>query len=97
MPVLFKSDDVLFTKENVLKSWIDKGIFNKVENQDQDSISVRWVVSVKVKIDVVLKKARLVARSFKEDTTYILKDSPNCFREANISYFPWFLPISGKM
>ena len=53
-----------------------------VEDLGQKCISVRWVVTEKVKGGQVVTKARLVARGFEENTSNLQKDSPTCSREA---------------
>ena len=40
---LFNLDEVKATKEKELKNWIDNGIFDREEYQDQNAISVTWM------------------------------------------------------
>ena len=53
-----------------------------MDNVGQDALSVRWVVTEKMKDNKPVIKARLVARGFEEDTLEFRKDSPTCSKEA---------------
>ena len=48
----------------------------------QRVISVRWVITDRVKNGSLATKARLVARGFEEVDTEMRKDSPTCSRES---------------
>ena len=68
-------------KMKELENWIDQNVYVEVNDNGQDAISVRWVVTPKL-IDGQWKiKARLVARGFEEDPTQFRTDSPTCMRE----------------
>ena len=82
MVVLFNNKQVAVAKRQEINNWIDNGVFESVENEGQRYISVRWVITEKVKDGITYIKARLVARGFEENTSDLKKDSPTCSREA---------------
>ena len=82
MLVLYNNSDVSDAKEKEIKNWIKNDVFEEVEDIGQNYISVRWVITEKIKEDQTTTKARLVARGFEEDSSEILKDAPTCSREA---------------
>lgn len=82
MLVLFNSDDVWSAKQSEIQNWIDNEVYEEVEDVGQRFMSVRWVVTEKLKRDEKVTKARLVARGFEEDTSKLRKDSPTCSKEA---------------
>ena len=47
--VLFNSDKVKAAKDSEMQNWIDNKVFSEVENIGQKTISVRWVVTEKIK------------------------------------------------
>lgn len=81
MMVLFNSDEVLTAKKKELENWIENDVFEEVDNDGQEVLTVRWVITEKVKNKQPVIKARLVARGFEEDTLF-RKDSPTCSKEA---------------
>ena len=80
--ILFNSNAVAIAKEKEIQNWIDNDVFDEVEDRRQKAISVRWVVTEKVREGNTVTKARLVARGFEENTTDLPKDSPTVSREA---------------
>lgn len=80
--VFFNSDEVFSAKEKEIKNWNDNGVYDEVENVGQRALSVRWVITEKVKDGGKVVKARLVARGFEEETDDLRKDSPTCSKEA---------------
>lgn len=80
--VLFASDKVYEAKVKELDNWKDNDVFVEVEDRGQRCLSVRWVITDKVKEGKNIIKARLVARGFEEDTRHIRKDSPTCSKES---------------
>lgn len=80
--VLFSSDDVSNAKESEITNWRNNNVYDEVDDSGQDAISVRWVVTEKLKGGTPIVKARLVARGFEEDTAELRKDSPTCSKEA---------------
>merc|ERR1712055_85918 len=82
MVVLFNNKQVAVAKRQEINNWIDNGVFESVENEGQRYISVRWVITEKVKDGITYIKARLVARGFEGNTSDLKKDSPTCSREA---------------
>ena len=65
-----------------IQNLADNDVFEVVEDKGQKAISVRWVITEKVKEGQVVTKAHLVARGFEENTADLQKDSPTCSREA---------------
>ena len=82
MVVLFNNNAVNLAKEKEIQSWIENNVFETVEDMGQKAITVRWVLTEKVKDGQIITKARLVARGFEENTANLKKDSPTCSREA---------------
>ena len=82
MFVFFNNHQVIQAKEKEMKNWIQNDVFEAVENKGQRYISVRWVVTEKVKEGKTITKARLVARGYEENTEHLRKDSPTCSKEA---------------
>ena len=80
--VLFNSDAVMAAKECEILNWRENDVFEEVENDGQNALSVRWVVTEKIKGGKPVTKARLVARGFEEETSNLRKDSPTCSKEA---------------
>lgn len=68
MMILFNSEEVMCAKENEIQNWRDNMVYEVVEDVGQECLSVRWVVTEKVKGGRTFVKARLVARGFEEDT-----------------------------
>ena len=56
-------------------------MYEEVEDQGQEHVSVRWVVSEKVDGENIVIKARLCARGFEEIQNF-RKDSPTCSKES---------------
>ena len=69
-------------KECEIENWQQNCVYEEVENIGQEAITVRWVVTRKIKNGKSIIKARLVARGFEENTTDLRKDSPTCSKEA---------------
>ena len=82
MLVLFNTDEVMSAKENEIENWKRNDVYEEVDDVGQKTLSVRWVVTEKIKKGKTIVKARLVARGFEEDTLDFKKDSPTCSKEA---------------
>ena len=82
MVILFNSNSVSIAKEKEIQNWKDNDVFEEAEDRNQPTISVRWVMTEKVKHGQIITKARLVARGFEENTKCLRKDYPTCSREA---------------
>ena len=82
MLVFFNSSEVTEAKQRELASWRENKVYEEVENTGQEIITVRWVVTEKIKDGKTVVKARLVARGFEENTDSLRKDSPTCSKEA---------------
>ena len=82
MIILFNSNAVSVAKEKEIQNWKENDVFEEVEDRRQKAITVRWVITEKVKYGQIVTKARLVARGFEENTENLRKDSPTCSREA---------------
>ena len=74
------NDQIKLAKQEELKNWIANDVYTEVNNQGQDTVSVRWVVTNKVVDQKVSYKARLCARGFEEEQPF-RKDSPTGSRE----------------
>ena len=56
-------------------------MFESVQNENQPTISSRWIITEKFKDGKKIVKARIVAREFEEDSSDFTKDLPSCSRE----------------
>ena len=64
-----------------IENWKSNNVFSEVDDECQETISLRWVLTEKL-IDGEWKpKARLVARGFEEDLFDHRTDSPTCSRD----------------
>ena len=75
MVVFYSTEEVMKAKEFEVQSWQENDVYEEVEDTGQEFISVRWVITEKLKDGKPVVKARLVARGF-EDTSDFRKDSP---------------------
>ena len=74
--------DVVEAKLKELENWKNNKVYNEVDNEGQNLISVRWVITEKIIDGITRMKARLVARGFEEIENHnIRKDSPTCGKE----------------
>ena len=76
------SDDIFAAKLAEMEIWKKNDVFEKVQDCGQPTISVRWVITEKMKEGSPVIKARLVARGFEEDLSGSPTDSPTCSRDA---------------
>ena len=74
---LFLVSDKAFdeAKATELKNWINMQVYDEVNDNGQEYITVKWVFSEKKSDEKVIKKARLVARGY-EELTETQTDSP---------------------
>ena len=82
MFVFYSTEEVVKAKELEVLNWQENDVYEEVEDRGQEFISVRWVITEKVKNGRPVIKARLVARGFEEDTSNLRKDSPACSKES---------------
>ena len=82
MLVLFNNEVIIAAKEQEIKNWQDNQVYTEVEDKGQPVISVRWVITEKLKNGKPVVKARLVARGFEEDSSELEKFSPTCLKES---------------
>ena len=69
--------EILEAKQVELNSWVKHNVYDEVEDRGQKVVSVRWVISQKLKDNKMKYKAHLVARGFEEDNlSSFCKDSP---------------------
>ena len=70
-------------KLDELESWKRNNVYNEIDNKGQQRISVRWVITRKMKDGKSVVKARLVARGYEEESLiWVRKDSPICCKES---------------
>ncbi|CAC5404047.1 unnamed protein product [Mytilus coruscus] len=77
--------DIDFTeaKEAELDNWRKHNVYEEVEDNGQNCISTRWVYTMKELENEFHRKARLVAKSFEEDSLdEIPKNSPTCEKQS---------------
>ena len=82
MIVLYNNNKIAEAKQEEMENWIANDVFDSVDNEGQRYMSVRWVITEKMKGGITYIKARLVVRGFEENTSDLKKDSPTCSREA---------------
>ena len=63
------------------ENWIRNNVYSKVADCGQSTISLRWVVTEKIKDSNPVTKARLVARGFEEEL-FNRTDSPTCSKDS---------------
>ena len=78
--VTFTNEEEITAKQLELDEWKNRRVYTEVSDDDQDCISVRWVLSQKVVDANVTVKARLCAHGFEEEKSF-RTDSPTCSRE----------------
>ena len=70
-------------KEKELNNWKDNDVYCEVDNENQHTISCRWVIETKKVDGLDITKARLCARGFEdEEGTNQRTDSPTCSKES---------------
>ena len=79
--VMFNSSDVVNAKESEIQNWRKNEVYEEVDDIGQEVLSMRWVVTEKVKNEKLCTKARLVVRGFEEETEDLRKYSPTCSKE----------------
>ena len=70
MVILYNSNKVAEEKGEEMDNWIANDILDSVDNEDKRYMSVRWVITEKVKAEITYSKERLVVRGFKENNIY---------------------------
>ena len=80
--IFMNNDMVTAAKNRELENWKENNVYEEVENTGQATMSVRWVVTEKIKNNESVFKARLVARGFEEDSSELQKDAPTCLKES---------------
>ena len=80
--ITFDNEDVFKAKLRELESWKQNNVFEEVENEGQDLISVKWIITEKFINGEKIIKARLVARGFEENSDKLQCDSPTCSKDA---------------
>ena len=92
-------NNCLFYEEAKLKeleSFKDNNVYETVENQNQECISLRWVSSIKQTDKGSKPKAHLVARGFEEDSLNTFeKESPTASKDTLKHCYQPLLPITG--
>ena len=74
--------EVVDAKEKEITNLIENDVFESVQNENQPTISSRWIITEKFKDGKKIVKARLVVRGFEEDSSNFTKDSPTFSRES---------------
>ena len=84
VPVLFNSNEILAAKEKEFKKRINDHVFDKVEDQGKNAISIRWVVTEKVKDGLVMTKTRLCSNRLMWRIQLISARLSNLFQRSNL-------------
>lgn len=77
----FEDDMISLAKDKEIKNWLENDVYEEVEDEGQKAISVRWIITEKMKNGERTCKARLVARGFEEEMEEWEKDAPTCTAE----------------
>ena len=77
-----KEDRFKEAREKELDNWKIMKVYDEVEDDGQEVISVKWVYKEKVTENESRKKARLVARGYEEEVDGIGTDSPTCSKDS---------------
>ena len=80
--ILFDSNEVFQAKSKEIENWKNNDVYVEVSDVGQKALSVRWVITEKIKDGNPIVKARLVARGFEENTENLAKYSPTCNKES---------------
>ena len=74
---------VIDVKEKELKNLIENKVFTWVEDEGQNAISCKWVLTEKQKLDgEKFLKAQLIAQGFEEKNNLQQTDSPTCSQQS---------------
>ena len=73
-------EEIREAKEKEFQSWKVNDVYEEVPEMGQKTISLRWVITDKIKDGKKICKARLVARGY-EEKDIIDKDAPTCAAE----------------
>ena len=76
------SSEYLPAKLAELEKWKDMGVYDEVDDIGQSYVSVRWVLTEKIKEGTKVMKARLVARGYEDDLGNERTDSPTVNKES---------------
>ena len=74
--------DLEDAKMTELKNWIAERVYIEVQDEGQQYMTARWVVTPKLIDGSWVTKARLVARGYEEDSSKFRSDSPTCMKES---------------
>ena len=77
---LISSPEEMEAKNRELAEWKNRAVYTEVKAEDQNVISLRWVIKKKNSDGKPFLKARLCARGFQEEQNF-RTDSPTCSRE----------------
>ena len=75
------AQEVVDAKEKEINILIENYVFEGVQNENQPTISSRWIITEKFKDGQKIVKTCLIARGFEEDSSNFTKDSPTCSHE----------------
>lgn len=81
LTVSTKDAEYIDAKEKELLNWKNLNVYEEVEDEGQDYVSVKWVLTEKEVDSISIKKARLVAKGFQENHEDLQTDSPTANKE----------------
>jgi hypothetical protein len=82
--------DLMQAKEREIENWKQNNVFEESVDNGQETLSVRWVITEKIKDGQTVTKARLVVRGFEEDLQEERTDSPTCCKESESCHGYYF-------
>src|SRR5215469_4233866 len=77
----WENEEILKAKLKELESWKENRVYKEVEDMDQKTLFIRWVISQKMKEGKQVWKARLVVRLLEEEGENLFTDAPTCSGE----------------
>ena len=81
--ITYENNKVTEAKKKELDNWQSKKVYEEVEDKDQRTVSLRWVITEKMDNNLSIIKARLVARGFEENMLQEQRrDSPTCTKDS---------------
>ena len=87
---------VNLAKEREPQNWKNFSVYSEVEDQGQQTLSTRWVVTEKLVNDKVEYKARLVVRGFGEEGK-VQNDSPAAAKSSLRVFFCHHIELKMEM
>ena len=86
---MFVSDDIEAAKYKEIQNWQENNVYEETSDLGQSCISMRWVITEKLKDGKTVVQARLVAKGFEEESSGLRKDFPTIAKESVATSSNW--------